>query len=668
MPLLGATGNSSEYSYRGNYDNISTVIDFNSYENFPLLPILKTSIQSIDEINYKIPLEIVSGSARILIVESLEVPTFDSTIIKSDNNNLTFDSNVVNFSTFDSSNIKSDNTNLTFDSTDNISNYVGLTTTQLIVRNNVKFLLVLTPDLNSPRDQYNTIVKVGGKEISWNVSIDRIQSATNLKFNNLEVSSSTAFAGISVTSTPYIVEGLSIGTNYVAEILSEDGFLNVNSGSNLKLSPVSNGDNLSLTVVPSTESGAIKNIDLGIYSPGSVGIAQTNWSVRTLSYIPENFVFNNIFSAELLTDIATESRLITGIDDPNSKLVVGYDTFGNLVTLNALVSFNNSDFNPAPVPGIEILNNTLLRIQTTTSNVWDEQITIPIFIGNVRSFQSSLGGSYILSGFFTEWTVKNRSITINIDSISSNLLFALPLETKYGLIDISPEIRQTNGSLLGFRSTITNVNSPSLSNQQSKFYFSSGQFNSGYLNIQSNPSNLLRSSNFTFSAFIYVSNFNFNGSLGPYVIYSPYKDTLNSNDFGFSVRIKGDSWSVNPNLRRGIAVSIPVLNSSNENIILETKQQVLSPNTWHHIALVRNNNVFTLYVDGINVGLDSINRNFFYIISDFTGYNYRLGYSPQSISENYYIQDARLYKGNVLYTNNFDPNLNVTSILEKRID
>lgn len=653
MPLLGATGNSSEYSFRGNYDDISNIVNFQDYVNVSLSTVYTTPQQILGEVNYKVLIEILSGVAKILVSnEDIEISTFDSSIITLDEDIFTVDSNI------------------------SALDYIGISTTSAIARPNDRFILILQPlsgNVNSAIDEYNNIIRVGGKEITWNVQVDNIPKAANLAFNNISVTSLNGFAGIAVTSNSYTVQGLSPNFNYTAEILSQEGFFNINNTVNTKSSPVVNGDVLSLNVIPTTTSNGTKDVTLSIYSSGNIGLAQTTWTVRTLSYIPDlnNFFFNNVLDADPGSDVITEPRTITGILDENTKFLVGYNIFGQFVVFNAYYSINNSDYQLSSNPnGVQILNNSVVRLKITTSNVWEEEVNIPVFIGIVRSTQSSLGGSYSLIGEFTTWTVRNRAIRITPDSFANSLLFALPLETKYGISDISPEVRSYINQPSGFRSTVTTQNSPTITSEQSKFYFSSGKFTSGSVLIQTNPNNLLRSSNFTFSAFIYVSNFNFGGNLGPYIIYSRYKDTLNPSDFGFSIRIKGDSWSTNFSLRRGIAVSLPILNSNGDNIILESREQVLLPNTFHYITLTRNNNVFKLYVDGVNVGrtlggLDSAS-----ILSDLTGNNYVLGYSPQTISENYYIQDARLYKGIDLYQdlNFFDVDTQVNSILEKKIN
>lgn len=641
MPLLGSTGNSSEYSFRGNYDDISTVINFTNYENVPLKSVYKTSQQIVEDINYKILVEVISGEAKILVSEQdIKIPTYDSTIV-----------------TFDE-------TDFTFDSIDNLENYINLTTTSAILRPGNRFMLVLQPlsgEVVSSIDQYNNVIRVGGEEVSWNVSIQRISIAENLRFDNVQVSALTAFSGVSTFSNSYTIQGLSTSVNYTTQILSGNGFLNVNFGGNVAISSVTNGDVLTLNSIPSTGSGDIKSINLVIYSSGNVGLAQTTWTIETLRYTPDPnlFFFNNVLLAEPSTEIISDPILITNITDPNTKLIA----------YNCSISLNYSEFIPSTtLSEYPILNNTVLRLSTTSSNIWEQQINIPVFIG---ISQSSLNGDqYISIGESRSWVIKTRPIKINPDVISSSLLFALPLETRYGIYDVSPEVRTTSNQPQGARSTITLQNSPIISNERSKFYFSSGKFTNGNILVQTDPNNTLRSSNFTFSAFVFVSGFNFGGGLGSYIIYSSYKDTIDPVDFSFSIRIKGDNWSTDPNLRRGISVSLPVFGTNQENIILETRQQVLTPNTFHHIALVRSNNIFKLYVDGVNVGRTLSNVNSVSILSDFTGNNYRLGYSPQTITEDYYIQDARLYKGNALFENLnfFDVNTQVNSILEKRID
>jgi hypothetical protein len=83
--------------------------------------------------------------------------------------------------------------------------------------------------------------------------------------------------------------------------------------------------------------------------------------------------------------------------------------------------------------------------------------------------------------------------------------------------------------------------------------------------------------------------------------------------------------------------------------------------TWHHVAIVRNSGIWTLYIDGISVGTSTIGGTY-----NFTNtINFLLGQGTGGIHPAYYwkgyLQDVRFTKGVARYTTNFTPS---TSPLE----
>ena len=110
--------------------------------------------------------------------------------------------------------------------------------------------------------------------------------------------------------------------------------------------------------------------------------------------------------------------------------------------------------------------------------------------------------------------------------------------------------------------------------------------------------------------------------------------------------------------RRGLWLGFPNYTTGTIEFFTETSSQVLTTNTWHHIALTRSGSTFTIWVDGINRTSGSISRDL-----AARNYNFALPNYQRLIPDDVYIQDLRLYKGVAKYTSNFNP-VSVSSIME----
>jgi hypothetical protein len=88
----------------------------------------------------------------------------------------------------------------------------------------------------------------------------------------------------------------------------------------------------------------------------------------------------------------------------------------------------------------------------------------------------------------------------------------------------------------------------------------------------------------------------------------------------------------------------------NASVIITTSAQ--EPNTWYHIAVVRNSGTITYYIDGTSAGsaVDSSNLNSTPTNRPILGAN---GYSTGWYSLNGYMRDLRIVKGTAVYTSNF---------------
>ena len=76
-----------------------------------------------------------------------------------------------------------------------------------------------------------------------------------------------------------------------------------------------------------------------------------------------------------------------------------------------------------------------------------------------------------------------------------------------------------------------------------------------------------------------------------------------------------------------------------------------SANQWHHYAFVRNGNVYTVYIDGIAVGTQTVAGT---LINGF-GSAFTIGYRNGQGLPNGSISNLRVVKGTAVYTSNFTP-------------
>jgi hypothetical protein len=150
--------------------------------------------------------------------------------------------------------------------------------------------------------------------------------------------------------------------------------------------------------------------------------------------------------------------------------------------------------------------------------------------------------------------------------------------------------------------------------------------NGGY-SVAANASLLLGTQSFTLETWVYSPYIQSNSSFGSgYVTYG-------------SIRILVKEGTVNKTGK------IEVYHGNNTFII--ESANVLSTQTWHHIAVTRDaaTNIMTLYVDGVSVAsleLPSYIRNF------------NANYISASQMGQLQMCDLRMVRGSVVYTSNFD--------------
>lgn len=685
MPLLGAIGNASEYSFRGTYDNYPFDIDFGDLIDAEPGQIYTTTLKLVDGINYKVPISI-SGDGEYYIGNV----TFDKTF---DNNYITFDQTAT---TFDAAFPELDySTQPTYARNGNtiglrIFGVPSITVSgDLIIiprdavlvyqyyyinlNNQVEVELRSDPNytfnpggsiqIQSRTFQgdeisseyydktYSTTITIGKRDFTWTVKTKTAESAQNLSFTNqTDVDYSSE-----IISDTYTVQGLAYSFEYTADITSNEGLLSVNYGEFLQSSPIKNGDILRLKLTSSSLNKTQKNatVRIALTADSTVGSISTTWSVTTLDNIPSNLSFTDVPSAELNAQILSDIITIDGLSD-------GIDFNVSVTSTDGLLSVDGSEF----VKSATIKNSDQLQLRVDTTSVWLEEKTVNVKLENTS----------------TTWKVKNRTIQVNSDPNADRLIYAIPFNTINQVQDMSPEVREKSLFSEGLRasSIITTVAGriqPSISTDQSKYYGDIGslklakgnttkQFETTMVKINTDSTQYLGYSDFTVELWMRFSGFDFGGEEGMSIFYPSYIDNRNVSDYFFQLFVKGNNWVNESKFKRGLLLGYPDTNGVIQTIC-ETNYQVLSTNSWNHIALTRTDgSTFTIWVNGFNVTSGSRSMDL-----TSTGYNFAVPNFQRLTPDDVHIQDLRLYKGIAKYKTNFSPNklTTVSPIMEKSL-
>jgi hypothetical protein len=671
MPLLGAIGNASEYSFRGTYDKYPFDVNFGNLIDVEPGQIYFTTLKLIEDINYKVPISI-TGDGEYYVGNIIFNNTFDNTQVTLDQIGTTFDITFPQLNYTDQpSYVRNGNTvglRIFGVAPNTLSNLV------VIDRSSTSYNLSLSSNLTiglrdgnitfSPQGSiqfdnrtfqgseigleyydktYTTTVTIGKKDFTWIVKTKKGGKAENLVFtaaNDVEFSTE-------IISNTYTVQGLTNAFSYTAEIISNEGFLSVNYGEFVKSATVKNGDIVRLKVNSSNFNFTQKTITIRISLDVSPDVQSTaSWNVKTLDRIPSNLSFTDVLSAKLNTEILSEVVTIEGLSNDINFNV-------SIISTDGLVSVNNGPF----VKSSTIRNGNRLQLKLNTTSNWLEEKTVAVKLEDT----------------LTNWKVTNRTIEANIDSNAGNLIFSIPFNTINRIQDMSPEVRIKNSLNQGLRAstvigTIAGRTSPAISTERSRSYGNIGSyklakgtttktFEVTQLRIDTNQTQVLGLGDFTVEMWMWFSGLNFGGEVGMSIFYPSYIDNRNASDYFFQLFIKGDNWANISQFRRGLLLGYPDTNGV-VRTICETSSQVLSNNTWNHIALTRSGSTFRIWVNGTNWASGSRSMDL-----TSSGYNFALPNFQRLIRDDFYIQDLRLYKGIAKYTTSFNPS-NVTSIME----
>jgi hypothetical protein len=674
MPLLGAIGNASKHSFRGNYDNYPFDIDFGDLVNVQPGKIYKTSFKLIEDINYKVPLTI-SGDGEYYIGDSSFSKTFDNSITSFDQTPTTFDADfpeldystqptyvrngdIVSLRVIGIPPVKVEESTFFVDRNSNEIEISLLNPINFVLRSgNYSFNpngQAIIEDKQSQQENYippeyygktyTTNVTIGKKEFVWKVTTQNASLAQNFSFPPL----TNVFTNTSVISEPYIVTGLSENFNYEADIITTtgNGTLSVNYGPFLKKVSVKNGDNLRVRATSSTDTDTELSIGVRISLNQTTSQSITYWSVKTLDNVPSNLnTLQNATNCELETGIFSNKITISGLS-PNIDFNISITNGDGLLSVNDR-QYTKSD---------KIRNGNTLQLFTRSSYIWEDEKEITVTIENTSH----------------TWKVTNRTIRVNKDLYASFLCFALPLEYYSALDyesgknripdDVTEEIKflstgrsettEPPSIITGSNTYQSFQNEIPLESRISKYYTHSYQLEKeatqtkktnelSYFNLKTKPYYALRANDFTLQFWFRTSGFDFNGTPGLSIIRPQYFESKDQDKYVPIVYLKGDNWQNSNGFKRGLLFGYVDQQTGQSKTIVETNEQVFRENVWHHVAVVKSSGLYIILIDGVRRASATLTTQI-----DFTGYIYdffRTDGLVKLYNQNTYFQDFRLY-------------------------
>ena len=352
MPILGGTGNASEYAYRSYLIYVPDPFDWPDVTNAIPGVEYRSGYAKITGIKTLLPLKVSSDS-----LYSLTGNVFDN------RQTVRFDNNDINQASFDE--YTDPNTRFKPGLGDNVvSEYIG---------NNTSINLSKTASnttLIGFNNSYQVIVAVGRSVQDWNVTTRPIDTIPN----------SFSFTSIASTSTStncqsnnITLSGLESGFLFESQITSGIGTIYVNNISRGTSANVSNNDIIRLDTTSSS------NFDTTTSLSYRVGTYTTTWSVKTEienlnvtipSFTSQtNVEINTLYTSNQVTlsGFSKNSSLLASVSNINSA----YE-----VERNGLII---KSFDASP---IQVTNGDKIRLRLSSSNNYITEVSTTLTIGN----------------------------------------------------------------------------------------------------------------------------------------------------------------------------------------------------------------------------------------------------------------------------------------------
>lgn len=383
MPILGGTGNASEYAYRPPISEIPDFFDWVDVSNAIPGETYYAGYAKITGIKNPLRISITPGYSYSIISN-----VFDNGQTVTFDNDRTFEASFDEFSDpnfrFTTSSGKVENNqSVNIKLTTNLTPALPKTSfdANRFVFNdfNPRFSSIYEPvdpfsgDFNTV---YRPIVSVGKTTQDWIVSTETLDETPNsFSFINLLNQTTSTIS----TSNYVTITGLNVYYKFNADIIegSSSGII-VDEKVSLASTQVHNGSIIKLETISSTNFNTPKDVAV------KVGTFSTTWNVKTevenlnVTFTPSDF--NDLNFVQLNTTYESNQITISGFS-LNSTLPVTLSNENSSyeVERGGTVIKNFTD---SP---IEVTNNDKIRLRLTSSSSYSTSVTTTIQIGNTSA-------------------------------------------------------------------------------------------------------------------------------------------------------------------------------------------------------------------------------------------------------------------------------------------
>lgn len=353
MPILGGTGNASEYAYRSYLIEIPDPFDWVDVTNASPAVEYRSGYAKIKGIKSSLPLRVSIGSSYSLIGN-----VFDN------GQTVTFDNNDINQASFDEYT----------DPNNRFKPGLGLDVINEFITNNTSINLSKTVSVSTIigfNNPYEVLVGVGKTVQDWIVTTRPIDdSPTPFAFNPV----TSAETSTSYESNSIVLSGLESGYTFTSQIISGIGTLYVNNIPRGSTFNVSDGDSIKLQ----TQSPDFFNTSNSLVY--RVGTYTTSWIVTTesenqnITFTPSDFTDQT--NLQINTSYTSNQITLSGFSK-NSTLPVSLSNSNTLYEVERGGSIVKS-FTASP---IEVINNDKIRLRLTSSNSYSTTISTMLTVG-----------------------------------------------------------------------------------------------------------------------------------------------------------------------------------------------------------------------------------------------------------------------------------------------
>ena len=266
-------------------------------------------------------------------------------------------------------------------------------------------------------------------------------------------------------------------------------------------------------------------------------------------------------------------------------------------------------------------NNTITVNGTVTANTLSPSLKTPSFTANN------------IIGQLDEYTISPLNPNNQVDPYFNQVSLLLHGDAANGSNNNTFLDSSTNNfTVTRNGNTTQGTNTPF--SQDAGYWSNYFNGTTDYLGVPTNTALDLGSSNFTAEAWVYPAA---SITTAQFVIGS-WNGTTDV------------SWWFGITGTNALAFVLSTTGTYNPSNDVHSANNVINPNAWNHIALVRNGNVYTMYANGVSVGTLTLSGALFSRPN-----NTQVGANSISQCFNGYVSNARIVVGTAVYTTTFTP-------------